>query len=78
MNPSKVDARIKRAGVTRMKLTIDDPRILRGMALQLGRRRDRLNAGQRPLGWKVGFGAPAALQKFGTVSYTHLTLPTSP
>ena len=65
MNPSKVDARIERAGVTRMKLTIDDPRILRGMALQLGRRRDRLNAGQRPLGWKVGFGAPAALQRFG-------------
>ena len=47
-----------------MKLTIDDPRILRGMALQLGRRRDRLNAGEQPLGWKVGFGAPAAMQKF--------------
>jgi len=48
-----------------MKLTIDDPRILRGMALQLGRRRDRLNAGEQPLGWKVGFGAPAAMKKFG-------------
>jgi 2-keto-4-pentenoate hydratase len=48
-----------------MKLTIDDPRILRGMALQLGRWRERLNAGEKPLGWKVGFGAPAAMQKFG-------------
>jgi 2-keto-4-pentenoate hydratase len=44
--------------------TIDDPRILRGMAAQLGRRRERLGAGEQPLGWKVGFGAPAAMQKF--------------
>jgi 2-keto-4-pentenoate hydratase len=44
--------------------TIDDPRILRGMAAQLGRRRERLDAGEQPLGWKVGFGAPAAMQKF--------------
>lgn len=42
---------------------IDDPRILRGMAAQLGRRRERLDAGERPLGWKVGFGAPAAMRK---------------
>jgi 2-keto-4-pentenoate hydratase len=48
-----------------MKLTIDDPRILRGMAAQLGRWRERISAGEKPLGWKVGFGAPAALQKFG-------------
>jgi 2-keto-4-pentenoate hydratase len=47
-----------------MMSTIDDPRILRGMAAQLGRRRERLDAGERPLGWKVGFGAPAAMQKF--------------
>jgi 2-keto-4-pentenoate hydratase len=47
-----------------MKSTVDDPRILRGMAVQLGRRRERLDAGERPLGWKVGFGAPAAMQKF--------------
>ena len=46
--------------------TIDDPRILRGMAAQLARRRERLDAGERPLGWKVGFGAPAAMQKFAT------------
>lgn len=48
-----------------MKLTIDDARVLRGMAVQLGRWRERLNAGEQPLGWKVGFGAPAAMQKFG-------------
>ena len=46
-----------------MKPAVDDPRILRGMAVQLGRRRERLDAGERPLGWKVGFGAPAAMQK---------------
>ena len=33
------------------------------MAAQLGRRRERLAAGERALGWKVGFGAPAAMQK---------------
>jgi 2-keto-4-pentenoate hydratase len=47
-----------------LKPTIDDPRIQRGMAVQLGRRRERLDAGEQPLGWKVGFGAPAAMQKF--------------
>lgn len=46
-----------------MKLTIDDPRILRGMALQLGRWRELISAGELPLGWKVGFGAPVAMQK---------------
>jgi 2-keto-4-pentenoate hydratase len=42
----------------------DDPRIVRGMTAQLALRRQRLDAGDKPLGWKVGFGAPAALQKF--------------
>jgi len=46
-----------------MKSTVDDQRILRGMAVQLDRRRERLDAGEQPLGWKVGFGAPAAMQK---------------
>jgi len=46
-----------------MKLSLDDPRIQRGMAAQLGRWRERIKAGERPLGWKVGFGAPAAMQK---------------
>ena len=29
------------------------------------RRRARIAAGEKPLGWKVGFGAPAAMQKLG-------------
>ena len=43
----------------------DDPRIQRGMTEQLARRRARIAAGEVPLGWKVGFGAPAMLEKFG-------------
>lgn len=42
-----------------------DPRIARGMAAQLASRRQRLGSGDKPLGWKVGFGAPAAMQKLG-------------
>jgi 2-keto-4-pentenoate hydratase len=42
----------------------DDPRIIRGMAAQLALRQQRLDAGDRPLGWKVGFGAPAILERF--------------
>lgn len=41
-----------------------DPRVARGMAAQLAARRARLDAGETAIGWKVGFGAPAALQKF--------------
>jgi len=41
----------------------EDPRIARGMQTQLSRWRERLNAGEKALGWKVGFGAPAALEK---------------
>jgi 2-keto-4-pentenoate hydratase len=42
----------------------DDPRIQRGMTEQLAGRRARIAAGERPLGWKVGFGAPAMMEKF--------------
>jgi 2-keto-4-pentenoate hydratase len=42
----------------------DDPRIVRGMTAQLALRRQRLDAGDKPLGWKVGFGAPAILAQF--------------
>ncbi len=42
----------------------DDPRIVSGMAAQLETLRARRAAGAVSLGWKVGFGAPAALQKF--------------
>jgi 2-keto-4-pentenoate hydratase len=42
----------------------DDPRIVRGMAAQLAMRQKRLDAGDRLIGWKVGFGAPALLERF--------------
>jgi 2-keto-4-pentenoate hydratase len=43
----------------------DDPRVARGMEAQLRARRERIDAGERPVGWKVGFGAPAAKQNLG-------------
>jgi 2-keto-4-pentenoate hydratase len=42
----------------------DDPRIVRGMAAQFALRRERLDGGDKLLGWKVGFGAPALLKQF--------------
>jgi len=42
-----------------------DERIRRGMTAQLAERRSRISAGDRPLGWKVGFGAPAAMNALG-------------
>jgi 2-keto-4-pentenoate hydratase len=42
----------------------DDPRIVRGMAAQFALRRQRLEAGDKLLGWKVGFGTPAQLKQF--------------
>jgi len=42
----------------------EDPRITRGMREQLARRRALIEAGEKPLGWKVGFGAPAMMEKF--------------
>jgi 2-keto-4-pentenoate hydratase len=41
----------------------DDPRIARGMEKQLGQRRARIAAGEKPLGWKVGLGAPPAMER---------------
>jgi 2-keto-4-pentenoate hydratase len=43
-----------------------DARIQRGMVAMLELMRARLDAGERRLGWKVGFGAPAAMQRLGT------------
>ena len=40
----------------------DDPRVVRGMQAQLEMRRKRLDGGDKALGWKVGFGAPAMLE----------------
>src|SRR3954453_21352986 len=41
----------------------DDPRIARGMEQQLGQRRARIAAGEKPLGWKVGLGAKPAMER---------------
>src|SRR5262245_36800490 len=35
----------------------DDPRVRGGMQRQLQTRRARLERGERPLGWKLGFGS---------------------
>lgn len=43
----------------------DHPLIKKGMPLQLAKRRARIGAGEKPLGWKVGLGAPAAMEKLG-------------
>jgi 2-keto-4-pentenoate hydratase len=43
----------------------DHPLIKKGMPAQLAKRRARIAAGEKPLGWKVGLGAPAAMQKLG-------------
>lgn len=41
----------------------EDPRIAAGLKAQLEMRRARIAAGEKPLGWKLGFGAPGALQR---------------
>jgi 2-keto-4-pentenoate hydratase len=41
----------------------DHPLIKKGMTAQLAKRRARIAAGEKPLGWKVGLGAPATMQK---------------
>jgi 2-keto-4-pentenoate hydratase len=43
-----------------------DPRIAAGTSAMLAARSEALTAGASPLGWKLGFGAPAALARFGT------------
>ena len=40
-----------------------DPRIARGMEQQLAARRARIAAGEKALGWKVGLGAPPAMER---------------
>jgi 2-keto-4-pentenoate hydratase len=42
-----------------------DERVAAGMRGQLAKRRERLDTGERPLGWKVGYGAPAAAAQLG-------------
>ena len=43
----------------------DDARISRGMGLLLGAWRGRLASGERHIGWKMGYGAPAARERLG-------------
>ncbi len=44
----------------------DDPRIARGMAAQFELRRELLASGMKPLGWKLAFGGPAAMERLQT------------
>jgi 2-keto-4-pentenoate hydratase len=46
-----------------MRQAWDDPRILSGMKQQLRRRHELMRAGQKPLGWKLAFGGPAAMAR---------------
>jgi len=43
----------------------DHPLIAKGMTAQLATRRARIAVGEKSLGWKVGFGAPASMQRLG-------------
>lgn len=47
-------------------MTTLDPRIADGTARMLARRDAAIVAGAAHLGWKLGFGAPAARERFGT------------
>jgi 2-keto-4-pentenoate hydratase len=40
----------------------EDPRVVAGLQTQLTQRRRLLESGIHPVGWKVGFGAPASLE----------------
>lgn len=44
----------------------DDPRVAAGMRAQLDARRERIADGERPVGWKVGFGSAQAMANLGT------------
>jgi 2-keto-4-pentenoate hydratase len=44
---------------------LDNPLIKKGLIAQLAKRRERMASGEKPLGWKVGLGAPALMQKLG-------------
>jgi 2-keto-4-pentenoate hydratase len=42
-----------------------DPRIVAGMRAQLAARQALVDDGARPIGWKIGFGSPAAMTPLG-------------
>jgi len=60
--------RITKHGPDRMNQRTIDPRVIRGMAAQLASRRERIEAGDKSIGWKVGYGTPAAMQRYGLVA----------
>src|SRR3954453_10093914 len=43
-----------------------DPRLERGLLAQLTGLHRRLEDGESPLGWKLGMGVPAAMERLGT------------
>jgi len=49
-----------------MSTAFDDPRIQQGMKAQFEKRQARLDSGEAHVGWKVGFGTQAAMEKLGT------------
>ena len=59
--------------------TIDDPRVRRGMQVQLARWRATLTAGATRVGWKTGINAPAVQRALGIddVVLGHLTSATT-
>src|SRR5258708_16916399 len=46
-----------------MQAAWEDPRIESGMQQQLHRRRELVAAGKKPLGWKLAFGGPTAMER---------------
>ena len=46
-----------------MSATLNDPRIAAGMRRQFELRKQQFDAGAKQIGWKVGLGAPAALER---------------
>ncbi len=46
-----------------MSATLNDPRIANGMRAQFALRRQHLDAGAKQIGWKVGLGAKAAMER---------------
>ncbi|HTE62708.1 MAG TPA: fumarylacetoacetate hydrolase family protein [Solirubrobacteraceae bacterium] len=44
----------------------EDPRVRRGMERQLELRRRLIDDGARPIGWKLGLGTAAAMERHGT------------
>jgi 2-keto-4-pentenoate hydratase len=48
-----------------MRPVSEDDRVARGMRSELGERRRAIARDDRGLGWKLGFGTPAAMEKLG-------------